>query len=179
MRAYIGLGSNLGDREGNIQQALRLLREAGVVVEAVSSIYESEPVGDIKEQPWFLNCVAKIEVDFEPQRLLEILQSVQRALGQHEPPGGGPRLIDLDIILVEDLVVNEDKLKIPHPRFRERAFVLMPLAEIAGDEVDPVSGKRIKELLADLKGHEIIRLYRSRGGLNNGGDGTVQDKDGR
>jgi 2-amino-4-hydroxy-6-hydroxymethyldihydropteridine diphosphokinase len=144
---YLGLGSNLGNREANLRAALRGLCRMGRVA-AVSALYETEPVGG-PAQPSFYNAACRLEIGLEPRSLLRFLRGVEHELGRR--PGGergGPRPIDLDILLYEDLVVNEEGLVIPHPRLAERPFVLVPLAEIAAEVRLPASGPTVLELLA-------------------------------
>ena len=147
---YIGLGSNLGDRKQNLVQALELLSKH-MVVEQVSSIYETEPVG-YEEQPLFLNAVCRISTELNPKRLLQLAKEIEIKLGRTPGLPNAPRPIDIDILFYGDEILSSKELTVPHPRLVERAFVLMPLAEIVPDLVHPGSGKAIKQLLADL-GH--------------------------
>jgi 2-amino-4-hydroxy-6-hydroxymethyldihydropteridine diphosphokinase len=140
-RAYVGLGANLGDREGNLRAAVdALAATAGIEVVAVSSFRETEPVGYL-EQPRFLNGVAALETTLAPRELLETLLLVERSLGRtREGPRFGPRTIDLDLLLYGDETVDEPGLRVPHPRLHERAFVLEPLAELERGLVVPGAG---------------------------------------
>jgi 2-amino-4-hydroxy-6-hydroxymethyldihydropteridine diphosphokinase len=148
---YIGLGSNLGDREGTIRSALALLESRGdVKIETVSSLRETDPVG-YEDQPRFLNGAAAIRTELPPRELLERLQDVEGQLGRDRSgPRFGPRTIDLDLLLYGDLTVDEPDLVIPHPRLAERRFVLEPLAELDGDLTVPGQGS-IRALLAGLE----------------------------
>ena len=142
--AYVGLGANLGDREGTIRTALADL--PGVV--AVSTLRETDPVG-ITDQPRFLNGVAALETELAPRELLDVLLAVERGLGRERGQRWGPRTIDLDLLLYGDEVIDETGLTIPHPRLHERRFVLEPLAELEPALVVPGRG-RLEDLLAEL-----------------------------
>jgi len=159
--AFIGIGSNLGDRAFNIRQAIRIMAESWKIdVVSVSSLYETEPVG-VRDQPDFLNCVIKVETELTPRELLKTLKGIEARMGRRPGPRWGPRRIDLDILFYGDLTLNEDDLIIPHPRAHERLFALMPLFEIAPDLMHPVLGRSIRELIEDLKGEkgQGVRLY--------------------
>jgi 2-amino-4-hydroxy-6-hydroxymethyldihydropteridine diphosphokinase len=140
-RAYVGLGSNLGDRAATLSRAVELLgREPGVEVGAVSTFRETDPVGYV-DQPPFLNGAVAVETSLDPRTLLEVLLAVERELGRTRlGPRFGPRTVDLDLLLVNGLVVDEPGLTIPHPRLHERAFALEPLAELDPDIVVPGRG---------------------------------------
>lgn len=154
MRAYVGLGSNLGDREGTIGRAVALLAEAeGVSVAARSSLRETEPWGPI-EQPRYLNGVVALDTTLGPRELLDALLDVERRLGRVRAERWGPRTIDLDLLLYGERVLDEDGLTVPHPRLHERRFVLEPLAELAPDAVVPGRGTAM-ELLAALPADEL------------------------
>ena len=153
MRVHLSLGSNLGDRAANLSAAIGALDEldrADVV--AVSSCYETEPLG-LVDQPAFLNVAVEIETDLGPLELLETAQQIERGLGRRPSVRWGPRLVDVDLVLYGARQVESDVLTIPHREFRKRAFVLVPLAEIAPDAVDPVSGKTVAELAAQPDVH--------------------------
>jgi 2-amino-4-hydroxy-6-hydroxymethyldihydropteridine diphosphokinase len=150
VRAYVALGSNLGDREAAIRAALAALAAVpGVEVVAVSSLRETDPVGFL-DQPRFLNGAAAVETTLAPAELLRTLLEVERSLGRtREGPPRGPRTIDLDLLLYGDRVVDEPGLALPHPRLHERRFVLEPLAELASGLEVPGKGK-VETLLAEL-----------------------------
>jgi len=148
---YLALGSNLGDRGATIAAALDAVGKLpGTRVLKVSRLVETEPVGGPPGQGPFLNGAAAIETDLTPEDLLAALKRIERDLGRTEGPRWSPRPIDLDILLCGDLVLDTPGLTIPHPRLRDRRFVLEPLAEIAADVRDPVTGKSVKELLERL-----------------------------
>jgi len=158
--AYLSLGSNVGDREGNLATALANLHLAGAL-RAVSSIYETQPVA-VKEQPWFLNCVAILETDQAPRELLRTLLEIEASMGRIRRERRGPRKIDIDIVLYGDRTVAEPGLTIPHPEMHERRFVLEPLAEIAPEARHPILNKSAQELLAALGEKPIVRRLNSR-----------------
>jgi 2-amino-4-hydroxy-6-hydroxymethyldihydropteridine diphosphokinase len=148
-RVAIALGSNLGDREDYLQSAITAL-EPSVHRLRVSTFHDTAPVG-VGPQPTFLNATAVGETSLSARALLETLLSVERDLGRERPFPGAPRTVDLDLILYDDAIIDEaPSLIVPHPRFRERRFVLQPLAEIAPDWRDPVTGKTVEELLRTL-----------------------------
>ncbi|MBI2856240.1 MAG: 2-amino-4-hydroxy-6-hydroxymethyldihydropteridine diphosphokinase [Chloroflexi bacterium] len=152
--AYLGLGSNLGDREESLRRALRLLaQKAGIP--AVSSVYETEPWG-FANQPLFLNLVCAVETRMAPHVLLELCQEVESRLGRTPTFRYGPRTIDVDILLYGDCVMDTPRLQVPHPRMAQRAFVLVPLAEIAPDLVHPMLKRSVMELLADVEGKDMV-----------------------
>ena len=153
MRAYVGLGANLGDREGTIRRAVTLLGEAdGVDAVAVSTLRETEPWGPVA-QPSFLNGVVALETELGPRALLDLLLGIERRLGRVRSERWGPRTIDLDLLLYGDTVVDEAGLTLPHPRLHERRFALEPLAELAPDAVVPGRGT-VGELLRSLEAGE-------------------------
>ena len=141
---YLSLGSNLGDREFNLRSAISRLKTLGEVTK-ISSFYETEPV-EFTEQPWFLNCAVEMQTSLAPQELLHGLLALERKMGRERFQPKGPRLIDLDILLFDDLTLHEPGLTIPHPAMHERRFVLEPLSEIAAEIKHPVLQKKIIEL---------------------------------
>lgn len=148
---YIGLGSNLGNKKENIRQALSLLNEVkGITIVKVSSFYETEPVG-YEDQDWFINAVAQTETSFSPQEILKIFKEIEQKIGREESTRWGPRKIDLDILFYDQLVYKSNDLIIPHPKLHERAFVLVPLAEINKELIHPVYNKSVSTLLSELK----------------------------
>ena len=148
--AYVGIGSNLGDREGNLRRAVELLSaEDGVDVTGVSEIRETDPVGPVEQGP-FLNGVVRVETDLTPRQLLQRLLGVEEHLGRVRAERWGPRTIDLDLLLYDDLYVDEPGLTVPHPRLHERRFALEPLADLAPSLEIPGNGS-ISTLLAELE----------------------------
>ena len=151
MNVVVALGSNLGDRDANLRSALGAL--ADLLSELrVSSFHETRLVGVPGPQPMFLNAAAVGESALPPRAILDTLLAIERSLGRERPYPYAPRTLDLDLILYGEVVINAPDLIVPHPRFRERRFVLEPLNEIAPDRVDPVTGKTVRELLAELAG---------------------------
>ena len=159
--AYIGLGSNLGDRKQNLARALDLLSQH-LKIEQVSSIYETEPVG-YEPQPLFLNAVCRISTELNPEKLLRLAKKIEAKLGRTPSFPNAPRPIDIDILLYGDEVFSNQELTIPHPRLAERAFVLVPLAEIAPDLVHPEKGKTTRELLSTLGNVTGVRKWAEAG----------------
>jgi 2-amino-4-hydroxy-6-hydroxymethyldihydropteridine diphosphokinase len=156
-RIYLGLGSNLGDREKMLAEAVRALDSPRLRILRLSPVYETEPVGPAA-QNWFLNLVAEAETDLFPLQLLHRTSKVEAQLKRRRLAPNGPRTIDIDILLFSNFVIDAESLEIPHPRFRERRFVLAPLADLAPHLRDPVTGKSIRELLAELKGQIVRRV---------------------
>ena len=150
-RAYVGLGANLGDREATLGRAIELLSERpGVDVVAVSSFRETDPVGYL-DQPRFLNAAVGLDTSLTPQELLAALLEVERELGRvREGPRYGPRTVDLDLLLMDDLVLAEPGLELPHPRLHERVFALEPVAELDPQLVVPGRGP-VRQLLLSLQ----------------------------
>lgn len=145
---YTALGSNIGDRRSNLQQAIRAVWEVAVVRRS-SRVYETKPWGCIDQRD-FLNQALEIETNLDPLSLLDEFKSIEARMGRQPTFRNGPRLIDIDILLYADWVLEDERLVIPHPRMHMRAFVLAPLAELAPDICHPVSGRRIADLLQTL-----------------------------
>lgn len=143
---YLALGSNLGDRLANLKQAIDSLTPQ-MEVKAKSSVYETPPWG-YEAQPNFLNQVVKAKTYLDPEPLLKHLKRLEVALGRQASFPNGPRLIDIDILFYDDLILNTSSLVIPHPRLHERGFVLLPLMELSPDLVHPLNKKRVREMAA-------------------------------
>ena len=147
MKVYISFGSNIGDREYQINEALRKLEQIqDTKLLAVSSLYETVPVVGV-EQDDFLNGAAVVETSLTPISFLNEIQRIELELGRERKIHWGPRTIDLDVLLIDEIVIEHDRLKVPHPFMHERSFVLIPLAEIASEAVHPVLNKKIRELV--------------------------------
>jgi 2-amino-4-hydroxy-6-hydroxymethyldihydropteridine diphosphokinase len=161
-RIYLGLGSNLGERQKMLAEAVRALDSPRLRILRLSPVYETEPMG-VAGQNWFLNLVAEAETDLFPLQLLHRTSKVEAQLKRRRLAPNGPRTIDIDILLFSNFVIDAESLMIPHPRFRERRFVLAPLADLAPLLRDPVTGKSVRELLAGLKGQIVRRVESSIG----------------
>jgi len=147
---YLGLGSNVGDRRGHLRSAIELLGDHGVEVEAVSSLYETEPVGALTDQPDFLNAAVRIRTELEPQELLDVCKGIEAEQGRmFAGPRHGPRSLDVDLLLLGDLELETERLTLPHPEVRSRRFVLVPLLELDPGLTLP-DGTRLDEALAAL-----------------------------
>jgi len=156
---YLSLGSNVGDREAHLRDALARLGAAGRVI-TVSSFYETEPV-EFTHQPWFLNCAVAFETGQTPQQLMTALLAIEEEMGRRRVQKKGPRSIDIDILLFDDVVMDSKDLVIPHPAMHERRFVLEPLAEIAPDVIHPVLKKTIGELRDALEAGQAVRKIKT------------------
>jgi len=155
---YIALGSNVGDRQANLREAIRLLCEAGVRISRLSSLYETEPV-DYLDQDWFLNAVLQAQTDVPAARLLNLLHNIESQMGSKKPFPNGPRLIDLDILLYGEETIATPDLQVPHPRMLFRNFVLVPLAEIAPTLRHPSWSASAAELLARSTDRSEVKKY--------------------
>ena len=149
MAIYIALGSNLGNREDNLKEALHRLRQKGIQIIAVSDFITTKPYG-VTDQPDFLNAVAEVKTEKTPVELLYTLLQTEQEMGRKRLRRWGERNIDLDLLLYDDQIIDLPELKLPHPDMQNRDFVLRPLAQIAPEAVHPVLGKTIKQLWEDF-----------------------------
>ncbi|MCE7991582.1 MAG: 2-amino-4-hydroxy-6-hydroxymethyldihydropteridine diphosphokinase [Roseivirga sp.] len=154
---YLLLGTNLGDRAKNLATARNLLEEQKIAIKALSAVYETDAWG-IEEQPGFLNQVLKVATDLSAKELLKTILGVELEMGRVRIQKWGERLIDIDILYYQDQVIDTDELKVPHPEIQNRRFTLVPLVELAAEEVDPVSGNTQQELLAVCPDRLEVRM---------------------
>jgi 2-amino-4-hydroxy-6-hydroxymethyldihydropteridine diphosphokinase len=158
---YLGLGSNVGDSAGHLRAAIELLKAEGIEIDAVSSAYVTEPVGEILDQPDFLNAAVRIRTDLEPEALLDVCKRVEAARGRtFDAPRHSPRPLDVDLLLLGDLELTTDRLTLPHPEVITRRFVLVPLLELEPDLALP-SGAGLSDALAALPGGQRVGDQRS------------------
>ena len=155
---YLGLGSNVGDRLGNLSSAVERLGQK-MRVQLISSIYETDPVG-YEDQPLFFNVVVGVETGLTPVQLLNVTKKIEADLGRTPSFRDAPRIIDIDILLYDELIMTTQDLVIPHPRMEERAFVLVPLLEIAPDVRDPRNRQVFKDYLSSVGGVDGVRLIK-------------------
>ncbi|MDY6826289.1 MAG: 2-amino-4-hydroxy-6-hydroxymethyldihydropteridine diphosphokinase [Bacillota bacterium] len=164
--AYIGLGSNIGSRLTNLRQSLTLLaRIPSIRIKTVSPIYETEPVGG-PVQGYYLNACASLLTTLPPETLMEAMLDVENRIGRIRIERWGPRTIDLDMLVYENMVMNTARLALPHPRLGERCFVLIPLSDIAPNLAIPGQGKTVRELLSKCPSEEEVRYYLSANWFN-------------
>ncbi len=156
---YLGLGSNVGDRAGHLRAAIEMLGERGVEVEAVSSAHETEPVGEVLDQPDFLNAAIRIRTELEPEALLDVCKEVEVERGrQLDAPRHSPRPLDVDLLLLGDIELSTNRLTLPHPEVTSRRFVLVPLLELDPDLTLP-DDTRLADALSSLgPGQRVERL---------------------
>ncbi|HEX7317188.1 MAG TPA: 2-amino-4-hydroxy-6-hydroxymethyldihydropteridine diphosphokinase [Pyrinomonadaceae bacterium] len=160
-RAYVGMGSNLGDRAGNLLLAVRAMAEAGLTVARLSPVYETEPAGVLEEQPVFLNMVAELAEPLPPpEALLRLLLDIERALGRERPRPQAPRTLDLDLLLYGEKIIETEALTLPHPRIHLRRFVLAPLAALTPEARHPMLNTTFAQLLDATPDRPYVRLWR-------------------
>jgi 2-amino-4-hydroxy-6-hydroxymethyldihydropteridine diphosphokinase len=155
---YLSAGTNLGDRDTNLREAISSLNRFRAVVRRVSSIYETEPVG-YSNQPWFLNIAIEVDTDLSPLALVDSCQEIEQVHGRERSFANAPRTLDLDILLYDDMVTRTSRLTIPHPRMTERKFVLVPLAELVPEVIHPILKQSIKALLDSCQDRSQVRKY--------------------
>ena len=151
---HIGIGSNLTDKIFNCKDAIERMKQKGIAIKKISSMYETEPWG-VKDQPKFINMAVEAETDLSPKELLNTLKGIEKEMGRKEGEKWRERIIDLDILFYNDMIMDNEELKIPHPLLHKRAFVLMPLSEIAKDKVHPMLKKSVSEIWEDMKGDKV------------------------
>ena len=159
---YLSLGSNLGNRAGNLRAAVEKLSGFGKIV-AVSSFYETEPV-ELTNQPWFVNCAVALETEQVPEAFLGELLALEQSMGRRRTQKKGPRTIDIDILLFGDAIIETAGLSIPHPAMHQRRFVLVPMAEIAPEQRHPILKRSMRELLDALPPGAAVRQILSSEG---------------
>jgi 2-amino-4-hydroxy-6-hydroxymethyldihydropteridine diphosphokinase len=163
MRYFLSLGSNLGDREKNITDALALLQKQGVEILKISSLYETQPV-DFPSQPWFYNQLVEIKTKAQPEAFLELVRKIEQKMGRKRRLKKGPRIIDIDIVLAEDYVIHKKELEIPHPRMEKRNFVLLPFVEISPETVHPVLNESMRTLWQKSNDQSIVKQIKKEEG---------------
>ncbi len=156
-RAYLSLGSNLGDRRGYLAEAVRRLATPRVIVRRLSSVYETEPQ-DLPDQPWFLNLVVELDTTLDAHGLLEHVRAIEAQLGRRRLAPKGPRTLDIDILLYGATLLDSEELTLPHPRMTARRFVLEPLAELVPELRHPVTGRSVSRLLGELRGQSVRKV---------------------
>lgn len=156
-RAYLSLGSNVGDRRGYLLEAIRRLATPEVVIRRLSSVYETEPQ-DLPDQPWFLNLVVELDTTLDAHALLEHVRAIEAVLERRRLVPKGPRTLDIDILLYGAMLLDSAELTLPHPRMAARRFVLEPLAELVPELRPPGLGRNVRGLLGELRGQSVRKL---------------------
>ncbi len=149
MKVFLSIGSNLGNRKENCLKAIEEIKKISIKIKKISSLYETEPWG-IKDQPSFINLAIEVETTISPKELLSAIKEIEKTLERKETYRWGPRTIDIDILLYDNLIIDDNDLKIPHAHMHERDFVLKPLSEIAPDTIHPVLKKPILQIYNNL-----------------------------
>jgi 2-amino-4-hydroxy-6-hydroxymethyldihydropteridine diphosphokinase len=157
---YLSLGSNLGDRDAHLHNAIARLETAGRVV-SISSFYETEPV-EVTNQGWFLNCAVALETKQTPEQVMTVILQIEREMGRQRLQKKGPRIIDIDILLFSDEIIDSPELAVPHPAMQDRRFVLEPLVEIAPEARHPMLKKTVRELLDALPAGQAVRKQKNK-----------------
>ncbi|MEM0492928.1 MAG: 2-amino-4-hydroxy-6-hydroxymethyldihydropteridine diphosphokinase [Candidatus Thermoplasmatota archaeon] len=158
--AYLSLGSNIGDKEGNIEKAIQLLSSIGRIIKT-SDLYLTEPV-DYKKQDWFLNCIIALETDYDPHKLLEEIGSIESQMGRVRMIRYGPRVIDIDILFYDDRIVEDERLTIPHPRLHKRGFILRGMVDVNPDLMHPLLGKTVRELYKECEDKSMVKIHKKQ-----------------
>jgi len=162
MRYFLCLGSNIGDRNKNLEKALSLIEKKGAKIQKKSSVYETKPV-DFPPQPWFFNQVVEVSAKLDPMDLLNVIKKIEQQMGRKPTTQKEPRIIDIDILLAEKTVIRTEKLEIPHPRMEKRNFVLIPFNEISPKTVHPLLNESIEDLRKKSKDHSAVRKINESG----------------
>ncbi|MCX7698405.1 MAG: 2-amino-4-hydroxy-6-hydroxymethyldihydropteridine diphosphokinase [Candidatus Goldbacteria bacterium] len=152
---YFSIGSNIGDKKNNLRNAIKLLKKNNINIIKISSVYKTEPVG-VKNQPYFYNICIKAKTRLDPENLLKLIKIIEKKIGRKKVKKWGPRIIDIDILFFNNIILNKRKLKIPHPEIIKRNFVLIPLYEINKNIYHPVEKKTIKNIIKSLKLKEKV-----------------------
>lgn len=156
-KIFLGLGSNVGDRRATLERGIEALNAPDLRILRVSPIYETEPQG-LRGQEWFLNLAVEAETSLFPRQLLQRIRRVEREFGRKRSVPNGPRTLDIDILFFGRSVIQTAELQVPHPRYSERRFVLAPMADLAPDWRDPMSGKNMRYLLDEVKGQKVRKI---------------------
>ena len=157
MLYLLSIGSNIGNKKDNLAKALQLLEEKGARVQKRSSFYLTQPV-DFLDQPDFVNLAAEVESSLVPEEFLSLIKDIERAMGRKRSEGKGPRIIDIDILFAEDLIIETQMLTVPHPGMAERKFVLVPLEEIAPDALHPILQKTVSQMCRETRDASSVKI---------------------
>lgn len=160
MRYFLSIGSNLGDRGRNLSHALYLLKEEGVKILKLSSIYETQPV-DCPSFPWFYNQVVEVSANFDPEAFLTLIKEIEHKMGRSFTSQKSPRTIDLDILLAENTIIQTEQIRIPHPRMEKRNFVLIPFMEISAETIHPILRENIRNIWKKSNDTSIVKQIKN------------------